>query len=62
MTRENPKPAVSQRWKAHLVLGDVNRFVEDDPRDCLVTAGLRERAFIRHVVRGAGEEAPDGQA
>ena len=39
-----------------MVDADVERFVDDDPRDGLLTAGLRHRAVVRDVVAGGWQQ------
>ena len=41
---------VCVRCDKYVVLADVERFVDDDPRDSLLAAGLSQRAVVRDVV------------
>ena len=36
----------------YVVDADVERFVDDDPRDCLLTTRLRQWTIVRYVVIG----------
>lgn len=40
----------ASRRHSYMSVTDVNRFVDDDPRDRFLATGLRQRALVRHVV------------
>lgn len=56
--RVNPRKNFIQRPRNYLLLGDVDRFVHDDPGDRLVAGRCRRRALVGHVVLRVRQEIP----
>ena len=46
---------------AHVFVADVERFVDDDPRDRLLTPWLREGSVVCDVVIGLGQQRVHGK-
>ena len=46
-------------WSVYVVVADVERLIDNDPRDGLLTAGLSQRPVVRDVVVGLWHEALD---
>ena len=43
----------------HVLIANIHRFVDNDPRDSLVTSRLRERTFVCHVFFSVWYETAD---
>jgi len=48
-------------WWSHVLVADVDGFVDDDPRDRFLATRLRQRAVIRDVIVSRRQQAVDRQ-